>query len=210
MSAPLSPGADEARRLLQQELAKAEYQNAKPGLLDRVAQSFWDWVNSLEFGSVKGVPVLGILVVLAIVAVVLLVVFRVYGAPRLNRKASAASTLFGENDDRSAADLRAAAARAASAGDHDLAVVEAFRALARALDERDVVSTSPGTTAQAFAVSAGEAFPDLAGRILDASGSFDGVRYLERSGTAAEYERVRELDGALETASPARPIGVPA
>lgn len=203
MTAPLTPSPDEARRLLQEELAKSEYASSRPGLLDRAATAFWDWVNSLHFGSVEGAPALVLVVLLIVVAAVLVVVFLVYGRPRLNRRGVVDGALFGDDDARSADDLRAEARRSAAAGDHAQAIIEQFRAIARALDERDLVTTSPGTTAHAFAMQAGVPFAAFASRILDSSRIFDEVRYLDRPGTAADFEVLRTLDGELEATTPA-------
>ncbi|KQQ28021.1 DUF4129 domain-containing protein [Frondihabitans sp. Leaf304] len=205
MSAPLTPSPDEARRLLQEELAKGEYAASRPGLLDRAASAFWDWVTSLRFGSVEGAPALVLVVLLVVVAAVLVVVFVVYGLPRLNRRGVADGALFGVDDSRSADDLRTSAARAAASGDHAQAIIEQFRAVARALDERDLVTTSPGTTAHAFATQAGVPFAAFASRILDSSRVFDEVRYLDRPGTATDFEALRALDAELEAATPTRP-----
>jgi hypothetical protein len=200
--AALTPSPDEARRLLQQELAKSEYASSRPGLLDRAAEAFWNWVTSLQFGSVQGVPALALIVLLVLVAAVVVVVLLVYGLPRLNRRSAGPSALFGDDDARGSADLRAAARRAAESGDHSTAIIELFRAVARSLDERALLTTSPGTTAHAFAVTAGDVFPGLAPRILSASRSFDEVRYLERPGTPADYDALVELDRELEAARP--------
>lgn len=198
MTVPLRPSADEARRWLVDELAKGEYQASKPGLVDRIAQAFWDWVQSLKFGSASGTPALALIVLLVLVAAAVVVLFVVYGVPRLNRRGAAAEALFGEDDSRPARDLRASAARAADAGDYATAIVETYRALARSLSERGLVQTAPGTTARAFAVRAARVFEGQAREILRASETFDGVRYLDRPSDRADFERVRDLDLALE------------
>jgi hypothetical protein len=201
VSAPLSPSADEARRLLRDELARSEYQSSKPGLLDRVASAFWDWVSSLRFGPVSGTPAFLLVLLLVAAVVVLLVVFLVYGRPRLNRRGHAEGELFGQSDSRTADALLAAADRAAATGDFALAIEEAYRSIARELDERGVLSTPPGTTARAFAVRVSALSPDRSDEILAAGRSFDEVRYLERPGTESAYRQIRELAAALRDKS---------
>lgn len=202
MTAPLAPSADEARRWLQEELAKPRYSGARPGLLDRLATAFSDWLDSLRFGGVSGTPALLLVVLLVVVAAGLVVLFAIYGLPRLNRRSTPADPLFGDDDTRPARDLRASAERAAAEGDFDLAVIETYRALARALSERGLVATSPGTTAHSFAVRAAAVFEPRRGEILGAARAFDGVRYLDRTGTEADFVRLRDLDRELE-ATPA-------
>lgn len=198
MTAPLAPSADEARRWLQEELAKPRYSGARPGLVDRLATAFSDWLDSLRFGGVSGSPALLLVVLLALVIAGLVVLFGIYGLPRLNRRSTRADALFGDDDTRPARDLRASAERAAAEGDFDLAVVETYRALARALSERGLVATSPGTTAHSFAIRAAVVFESRRASILDAARVFDGVRYLDRVAAEDDYVRLRDLDRELE------------
>jgi hypothetical protein len=204
VSVPLHPSADEARRWLAQELAKNEYRGSQPGFFDRLAQGFWNWVTSLRFGNVSGTPALALIVLLVVVAAAIVVLFAIYGVPRLNRRGTSDATLFGDDDRRPARDLRASAARAADAGDYGTAIVETYRALARSLSERGLVETAPGTTAHAFAVRASAVFEAHRPRILLAAESFDDVRYLDRIGTEADFERLRDLDRELDDAQPTR------
>ncbi|BDZ51473.1 hypothetical protein GCM10025867_37140 [Frondihabitans sucicola] len=146
----------------------------------------------------SGTPAIALIVLLVVVVAVIVVVFVVYGVPRLNRRGAAETALFGDDDSRPARDLRASAARAAAGGDYATAIVETYRALARSLSERGLVQTAPGTTAHAFAVRAAAVFDRQGARILLASEAFDAVRYLERPGSGAEFERVRDLDRELE------------
>jgi len=205
---PVDPNAPEAQRWLIEELAKSPYQSAKPSWFDQLAQQITDWINSLinGLGSIQ-VPgagnVLNLLILVGVIAV-LVVAFVIFGLPRLNRRSTAVGELFGDDDIRDAAGLRLDAERAAAAGDYTTAIEELFRALARGLDERTLVSFFPGSTARDVAVRAGQVFPDAAGPLLDAARSFDGVRYLGASGTAAEWERLVTLERALRTARPAR------
>jgi len=196
---PLTPGAEEARRLLQRELAEREYVAAQPTWLDRAADAFWSWVAGIRFGDAEGAPAAALVVALVVVAAVVVGVLLVYGLPRLNRRSSRSAEVFGVDDDRDADVLRASARAAAEAGDLERAVAEAFRALARSLVERDVLSTSPGTTARAVGEHAGVLFPSHADRLRAAARSFDEVRYLDRPGSEAAYRAVTELDRDLQS-----------
>ncbi|MEO6117042.1 MAG: DUF4129 domain-containing protein [Pseudolysinimonas sp.] len=202
---PVDPDGPEARRWLLDELAKGEYQSAQPSWFDQAVQAIQDWINSLinGLGSVQ-VPGIGNLLglVVVLVAVGLLVVaFLVFGLPRISKRSSAGA-LFAEHDTRNAATMRRDAERAAASGDYTAAIAELFRALARGLDERTLVSTFPGSTASDLATRAGQVFPDAVTRLRDAAASFDGVRYFGATGTAAEWEQLVALERELRTARP--------
>lgn len=203
LDVPVDPDRPEARRLLQEELAKAEYQRAKPTWFDQLVSNFFDWVNHLTLGNASGPPALGLLVLLIVVVALVVVAFLVFGLPRLNRRSTVTGSLFGEDDARSAAQMRAAAESAARRNDFTLAITEMFRSIARGLAERTVLSTSPGTTAHDFATRAANAFPAQSEQLAAASIAFDEVRYLGRTGTAEQYQAVARLEQSLRTAKPA-------
>ena len=200
---PVDPDAGPARDLLADELAKQEYLAAKPTWFDQLIDGFTDWLDDLTTGSGDGgPPANGLLVTIIVIAAVVIVAFLVFGLPRLNRRSAVSGSLFGEDDERTAAVMRSAAQAAAAAGDYQLAIAEMFRSIARGLAERTVLSTSPGTTANDFAVRAGGAFPASAAGLASAASAFDDVRYLGRSGTKDQYEDVAALEQQLRTAKP--------
>ncbi|MDY0911399.1 DUF4129 domain-containing protein [Rathayibacter festucae] len=200
-AAPLDPDAEEARRLLLEELADPRYRAAEPSWFDRLVQAVRDWFTSLTLPSdgvgvplaaVIGVAVLVVLVVLALV---------IAGRPRLRRRSGVAGAVLAEDDGRSAAELRALAEAAAARGDWDEALVERFRALVRALDERTILTVSPGTTAHGFSHRAAAVFPASSDALRRSADDFDRVRYLGLPCGPAEYERVAALDRALAAAA---------
>lgn len=201
-AAPVDPDADEARDLILRELSKPEYEAARPNWFDRAAGAVWDWITSLEFGGASGPPALGLVVVLGGIAVALVVAFLVFGMPRLRRRSSLEGALFGAEDARTAPALRAAAEQLAADGDFTGAIAEMFRAIARDLSERSILSTSPGTTARDFARRAAVEFPDLTAPLTEAAAVFDDVRYLGRVGTAGAWQSVVALEEQLRTARP--------
>ncbi|GAA2241925.1 DUF4129 domain-containing protein [Herbiconiux moechotypicola] len=203
MIAPVEPGADEAREWLLGELSKPPYQAARPTWFDLVSQAIGDWIASLRVPDGSGLGGLLPVIAVAVVVVLLVIAVIVFGRPRLNRRSAVApGSLFGDDDTRSSAELRASAERAAAAGDFGTAVQEAFRALARRLAERTVVMTGPGSTAQDFAARAGRSFPPRADELRACAALFDGVRYLDRPGTRDGYERVHALDRLLDAERP--------
>ncbi|WP_233255520.1 DUF4129 domain-containing protein [Naasia lichenicola] len=133
---------------------------------------------------------------------IIVAAFFIFGRPRLSRRSGVAAELFGEDDARGSAELRRSAEQAAAAGDFTLALEELYRAIARGLAERTIVEVSPGTTARGFARRAGIAFPAEAARLASSAEDFDDVRYLGRTGTREQYERLLDLDRTLSTARP--------
>jgi hypothetical protein len=201
---PVDPDAPEARDWVVNELGKAPYQTAKPTLFDIISKAVSDWFSSLTAPSGAGFNAVVPLIVTIVVVGLVVAAFLVFGRPRLNRKSATAATgaLFGADDRRSSAELRASAARAAAAGDFRTAIEELYRALARQLTERTIVSTTPGTTAQDFAARAAAAYPDHADRLRRAAGSFDGVRYLDARGDAEAYGELVALEQELRSRPP--------
>lgn len=202
---PVDPSAPDARQWLIDELSKPEYTAAKPTLLDRIATSIGEWLSSLTVPSNGNLG--GLLPVLAVIIAVALIVgaFIVFGRPRRNRQVAArVEALFGTDDRRTSAQLRASAAAAASAGDYLTAIEEMYRSIARRQAERTVVHVSPGTTARDFAVRAGQSYPAQAQRLDSASRVFDGVRYLGRRPSKQQFDELAGLERELRDLAPAR------
>jgi signal transduction histidine kinase len=198
----VDPDAPEAHELLANELAKSEYQSAKPTWFDQVLQDLLDWFSGLQNGAAQGPPALGLLIGIIVLAVLVLIAFLVFGLPRINRRSKVVGSLFGEDDARTSAEIRQQAKAAAARGDYTLAVAEMFRAIARGLAERTVLTTTPGTTAHGFAVRAGRSFPSLVNELTDAAAAFDAVRYLDETGSLAQYDQVEALERAVRAAKP--------
>ncbi|WP_166981103.1 DUF4129 domain-containing protein [Paramicrobacterium fandaimingii] len=199
---PLHPGRDEAYDWLVRELSKPEYTAAQPSLIDRIASAVREWFLSLVVPGdgtfAAWVPVIIVVLIAAAVVAAILI----WGVPRRNRAGRNTAALFGDDDTRTAHELRTHARQAAQAGDWETAVLEIFRALARGLDERTLVTVLPGTTAGGFASAAASAFPPHAARLRSAASVFDSVRYLEGGATAEQYEALAALDGELAHATP--------
>jgi len=203
LDVPVDPSAEEARRLLREELSKQEYQAERPTWFDLFATWVRDQIeNAFGSGPGGGPPGAAFGIILVIIVAALVIAFLVFGLPRLNRRSQVSGALFGENDDRDSISIRQAASAAASAGDYTLAVAEAFRGLARGLAERTILTVTPGSTARDFSARAGIPFPDLAAEFTDAAVNFDDVRYLGREGTRAQYEQVATLEKTVRGTRP--------
>lgn len=201
LDAPVEPAPDDARDLLIQELSGADYRAASPTLFDRIVRQLLDWLEQLGSGGDPGgwvLPAIALLVVVGLlVAAVLL-----FGRPRRGARTRIRGQVFGEGDARDAAQLRRSAARAAADGDWSIAIIERFRALARALEQRTVVAVTPGSTAQGIARNASAVFTELAPLLADAADRFDRVRYLGDDGDEAGYLAVAAADDAVSAATP--------
>lgn len=201
---PLQPDGETGREWAERELSDPAYAQAEPTLFDRIARAIADFLGGLfdiELAGEWG-PTFAIVAALVVTALIVTALL-IWGVPRSTRRATTAvGTLFGEVEERSAAELRAAAASHASAGEWDAAVVVRFRALARGLVERDVVDVPPGATVHAFARSAARAFPRRADDLESAARAFDDVRYLRRPGTPELYRLVADVDDAVTAERP--------
>ncbi|MCS0500233.1 DUF4129 domain-containing protein [Protaetiibacter sp. 10F1B-8-1] len=203
---PVDPDRDEARRLLEDELAKSRYQQGEqgsgtPDWLERLYRWFDELTHSL--GGENTVPAW--VVVLVVVGIAVLVVaFLVFGVPRLRRRSALAAgdELFEADDRRDAAAMRRDADAAARDGRWGEAIAERFRAIARSLHERTLVTTVPGSTAHDVARRAAAPLPEHAPALERAASDFDAVRYLGEAGDRERYERLVALDDAIQRSRP--------
>jgi hypothetical protein len=200
---PVTPNGPTAQGWILQELAKGQYRASQPTWFDRAATAIRDWFDSLSAKSGPSIPGLAPVVIVVIAVVVLVIAFLVFGLPRLNRRSAVTGELFGDDDERSAAEILRAARAAAAAGDFSLAIVEGLRSIARSLGERTLVTMFPGTTAQDFARHAGALFPSRSHDLEAIATIFDGVRYLDEPGTEAQWRAVEQLARDLQSAQPA-------
>jgi hypothetical protein len=211
---PVEPTPPEAVEWLVDELAKPEYEAARPTPFDLLVQAIVDWFSSLTTGPIAAPPAVIAIIIAVVVVVIVVVLLLVFGVPRRNRRSAVAGAMFGDDDRRSAARLRADADAAARRGDWVTAIADRFRALARAAADCEVVTVLPGTTAREFAASAALAFPGEAQSLASAAIAFDSVRYLSAPGDEASARALADLDDritastpVLETAAPIAPAG---
>lgn len=201
---PLTPDPGAARDWLRAELSRREY---RPSLLERVSDWFRDLIDHLQAATsgtgLGPVPALVLLVLLALGAVLLLSRMRRNPAPHAAERALFAEVAL------TSADHRARAQRALNGHEWDRAVVEATRALAAGLFERELVAADPRVTAHEITDRAAALFPDLGPRLRAASRVFDETRY---GGRPADEQRARTLvaleqDVRESTPRSERPLG---
>lgn len=208
---PVDPGRDEARRLLLDELADPAYAQAQPNPVLRAIL----WVVNRILDALQNVPGngsgVGAVVAAAVgVGAVVLIAWLVAGPMRrTSRVRRASGDVFGGTT-LTADEHRAAARAAAAAGRWREAVQEAFRGLARGLDERAVIEVRAGLTAHEIAVAAAPRFPGEAGALSGAASAFDDVTYGDREGDRAVFEAVTATDRRLDQARPVRDASAPA
>ena len=202
LAVPVDPDAPGARDLLREELSKPQYTAAKPTWFDQLSKGFFDWLGSLTAPGGEGFGAWIPVILTVVFAGILVAAFLIFGLPRLGRRSRMAIDLFGEDDRRTAAELRRAAHAAAATQNWTLACAEMFRALSRGLLERTIVMVSPGTTAHDFAITAAATFPAETAALHAAAAVFDDVRYLGREGTEAEFHSLSALDERLGRAQP--------
>ncbi|GAA0843196.1 DUF4129 domain-containing protein [Streptosporangium amethystogenes subsp. fukuiense] len=203
-ASPIDIGREEARRRAIQELLGAEY--AKEPLVDRL----WRGVNQF-LGDLLDQESAGVVGSLAARAVLIVIVIGIAVAVFLVARRTARSTstraegLFGDRR-LTAAEHREAAERLAAEARWAEAVRERLRAVARDLEDRVIVDSTPGRTAGELAAEAGLALPALAAELAAAARVFDDVTYGEVPGTPEAYRVMCALDEHLRAARPASPV----
>jgi hypothetical protein len=197
---PVTPDADEARRWASEELANAEYNRAESGWVDAVIRWFMELLNGFDSLGNGTPPLRVIVVILIVLAIVALVIWLVAGPLRASRKAERENAVF-EDDQRTSAQMRAAAQQAAAHGDFDTAVLEMYRALVRDLEERAILDDRPGTTAFEAAQDIAALFAFAADAVAADAAVFDTVRYGDGHAEAADYDHVQATAASLSGAS---------
>ncbi|GAA4814249.1 DUF4129 domain-containing protein [Actinomycetospora chlora] len=202
---PIDLGADPARALARDELARAVYREAAPdpvqAALQWLARRLDDLLRAASDASPGGGW--GLLVLVVLVVVVAVVVRRRVG--RLARSAAAPGVVLGGTD-RSAAEHRRLADQHAAAGRFDDAVRERMRAIVRSLEERTILEPRRGRTAGDAAREGGRALPAAAGALQDAARIFDETVYGGRAADADADARLRAADAEV-AATRAVPAG---
>jgi hypothetical protein len=91
----------------------------------------------------------------------------------------------------------------AAEGNWTAAIRHRLRAVARGLEETEILDPAPGRTANELARDAGARVPHLVFELSQAATAFNDVTYGERPGTPAAYQLVVDLDDHLRFRSAA-------
>lgn len=203
LAAGPNPDNDEARQWLRDELDKARYQEAKPGLVERIADWITDRLNWFT-GAISGTPphlpnVVVVLVVLAIIAGI------AYASRFVRRTRRARTTpdpgALGPGA-LSAAELRSMAERALSSGDHDEAVHLAMCAIAARARERTLLPGEATMTAHEVSAALARHFPAHVAETSWLAGVFDAVVYGSAHAGPDDARRAVDLERTLDRTTP--------
>lgn len=198
---PVDTSRVPAREAAERELSRPMYHENDPNPLQRALNRFWEWVNDLFDSASGGAPggALGLIVIVLVVIALTAALWWRLGKPQ--RTADSSDSLFDDRP-RSASAHRTAAEKHAAAERWNQAVQERMRAVVRSLEERALLDPRPGRTADEAAAEAGRPLPEHADELRAAARAFDDVTYGGRTADRRAYERLRELDLALERAKP--------
>ena len=193
----LDPTPPEAREWLEKELNGPDYQSS---WVDSVTEWILEKLRSLFDGTMMTgfSPVVTALVALAVIALL------VWVLPKVRRESSAARSGGAVLEDLTitARAYRDRAAEALRDKRYDDAVLDGFRAIARDMIDRVLLSDAPGITAHEASLALAPCFPDHADRLARAADLFDAVRYGHRHASAEQAAQILRLDAELATARP--------
>ncbi len=192
----LQPGRQEAREWAIRELSGREYQEARPSLITRALTWMGDHISGWQG---PGGPGAGTGAVIAVTVVALIVSLAVWRSGGLHRTARSHSGPALDGAPASSAQHYAAADQAASARDWNTAVAERFRGIARALEERTILSAQRGRTADEIAIAAAAVLPALGAEFTSAARIFDDVWYGGQGATAVQDDALRQLADRVRT-----------
>lgn len=200
--APVTVPRDPAREAARDELLDAEYHKHDPSVLKRITDWIYDHIagalDSISGDGTDGTT--GLILFLVVAVLIGAALWWRLGAPR--RAARTVQDVYGAEGPRSADQYRADAAGHAAAGRWTEAVREQMRALVRGLEERTLLDTRPGRTADEAATEAGRALPEHATALAAAARTFDDIAYGERTADQDAYRLLHELDRTLERSRP--------
>jgi hypothetical protein len=191
---------DAAREAAIRELSDPRYAADDPSLLQRVARRIFRELSEILGDAAAFVPggawglVLALVILVVIATVALTVGRRVL---REQRAASAGRPLFDAQRPLTAADHRTAAERAEAAQQWNVALQERLRAIVRGLEERGLLGTRPGRTADEAAAEASVLAPDSGAALGRLATLFDAVRFGGAHATESDVRDAQALDATL-------------
>lgn len=191
---------DPAHQAAQHELDKPIYPNGS------LTQRLHEWIHELLFRLIeKGSTVPGGWFTVSVLGALLIagMVIAVRVARNTIRTRHGGDYQLFDTGQLSADQHRAAAERFAAEGDWAAAIRHRLRAVARGLEEAEILDPAPGRTANELARDAAARVPHLAFELSQAATAFNDVTYGERPGSPAGYQMIVELDDHLRSRSAA-------
>ena len=195
----MRPEPDQARSWLEEELARPEYH--QESLTDRLLGwlgDLWEWLSQSALGATPLSTATAIFVLVVLAILVAVAASRVRREPV--RRVRGVGVLAGQGITPD--EHRASALQALQQGHYDVALVEAFRAVAGRAVDRGIVEDRPGLTAHELAAELGPAFPPQADALSRAAVLFDVVFYGDQPAADSDARSVLDLDEALRAARP--------
>lgn len=198
---------DTGREWVENELSKQEYSATDLTPLEQIGRwisSVWDSLVNAALRSNS--PWLLLLVALALAAIIALIVWRIRrtGLRRTGLPLSAFDPVVSLPEP---GPWRESAARAAQAGNHRAAVIDASRAIFAVLSVKRIISLESSATASELARDAESALPDHAAAVHSVAEVFNDLLYGDRRGGRGRadqdlpeiYARLCELDRTLSS-----------
>jgi hypothetical protein len=206
VAAASGPGVsrETGQELARRELSKAIYHPATP-LVERIINAIIRFLNaagSVTPGGWWTLVALGALVVIIASAVLKWLGLKWPGLKWLGQVGPTrprAAGLLVTGKPLRAADYRQDSEQLAAVADYSAAIIGRMRAIAAELSERAVLTQLPGRTADELAAETSRARPALTAELTAAARLFDEVRYGQRAGTLAGYQRLCDLDARIQT-----------
>jgi hypothetical protein len=191
---------DPAHQAAQRELDKPIY--PKASLTQRVNE----WIHDLLFRLIeKGSSVPGGWFTVSVLLILLgvAIVIAVRGARRTLRSHRGGDYQLFDAGQLSAEQHRSTAERAAAEGNWTAAIRHRLRAVARGLEETQILEPAAGRTANELARDAGARLPHLSPELSRSAAIFNDVTYGDRPGTPPGYQTIAQLDEHLRSRSAA-------
>ncbi|OBG40785.1 hypothetical protein A5672_13365 [Mycobacterium alsense] len=191
---------DAARQAAEIELGKPIYSKGS------AVQQFADWVNEQLYRLLEKtakIPGGWLTTTVLLILLAIAVIVAIHVARRTMRTNRGGDYRLFESAQLTAAQHRATAESYAAQGDWSAAIRHRLRAVARHLEETDILQPVPGRTANELASDAGTVLPHLRDELSEAATAFNDVTYGEQPGTEAAYRMVVALDDHLRSRSAA-------
>ena len=183
---PLAPDEGEAR-------SRGIYNTDASGITDVIRRFLTRLYEAIEWKGEGPFSFSVLVTLLAIIAIALVIIALILNPIRSSWRAS--HSVFEE--EASSEDVRRLFNEAVEDEDWNLAYVWAYRLLVLGLDEREVVTSSPGLTAREAAVAATRLVPEQGPTLALHARTFDRVRYGNASVRRQDVDALSKLTPAL-------------